>query len=230
MKTMINYKYLWIVLMAFLVSCSEMNELHQPYLDQGEHIYAAKVDEVVVRPGDGRIQLDLFYTAQRIKECVIYWNVRQNSIVKELPASGIDGVPVILEEMPEGTYSFEVVTKDLYGNESLVVEASGKSYGDSYKSGLFNIRYSSITTVGDATTIAWKNIEFATNIEFTYETVDGGEKTLMIPVTIDGKTILTDSKPGGTFHYVTWFKPTELSIDEFKCKDIATGEFPLQKK
>lgn len=131
-----NYNYLWIVLISFLVSCSDMNDLHQPYLDQGEHIYAAKVDAVVVRPGNERIQLDLFYTAQRIKECVIYWNVRQNSLVKELPASGVNGVPVLLEDMPEGTYSFEIVTKDLYGNESLVVEASGKSYGNSYKSGL----------------------------------------------------------------------------------------------
>ena len=113
-----NYNYLWIVLISFLVSCSDMNDLHQPYLDQGEHIYAAKVDAVVVRPGNERIQLDLFYTAQRIKECVIYWNVRQNSLVKELPASGVNGVPVLLEDMPEGTYSFEIVTKDLYGNES----------------------------------------------------------------------------------------------------------------
>ena len=63
-----NYNYLWIVLISFLVSCSDMNDLHQPYLDQGEHIYAAKVDAVVVRPGNERIQLDLFYTAQRIKE------------------------------------------------------------------------------------------------------------------------------------------------------------------
>lgn len=45
-----NYNYLWIVLISFLVSCSDMNDLHQPYLDQGEHIYAAKVDAVVVRP------------------------------------------------------------------------------------------------------------------------------------------------------------------------------------
>lgn len=75
-------------------------------------------------PRNERIQLDLFYTAQRIKECVIYWNVRQNSLVKELPASGVNGkIPVLLEDMPEGTYSFEIVTKDLYGNESLVVEA-----------------------------------------------------------------------------------------------------------
>ena len=71
----------------------------------------------------------------------------RNSLVKELPASGVNGVPVLLEDMPEGTYSFEIVTKDLYGNESLVVEASGKSYGNSYKSGLINARYSSITQI-----------------------------------------------------------------------------------
>ena len=202
-----NYNYLWIVLISFLVSCSDMNDLHQPYLDQGEHIYAAKVDAVVVRPGNERIQLDLFYTAQRIKECVIYWNVRQNSLVKELPASGVNGVPVLLEDMPEGTYSFEIVTKDLYGNESLVVD-------------------SSITKSGEQTIITWRNVEFATEIEFTYETATEGEKTIMIPVTIDGKTILTDNKPGGAFHYVTWYRPTEYAIDDFKCNNVVTGVLP----
>ena len=221
-----NYNYLWIVLISFLVSCSDMNDLHQPYLDQGEHLYAAKVDAVVVRPGNERIQLDLFYTAQRIKECVIYWNVRQNSLVKELPASGVNGVPVLLEDMPEGTYSFEIVTKDLYGNESLVVEASGKSYGNSYKSGLINARYSSITKSGEQTIITWRNVEFATEIEFTYETATEGEKTIMIPVTIDGKTILTDNKPGGAFHYVTWYRPTEYAIDDFICNNVVTGVLP----
>lgn len=197
MKTMINYKYLCMIVVASLVSCSDMNDLHQPYLDHGEHIYAAKVDRVLVRPGDGRIQLDLYYAAQRVKECVIYWSVRQNSAVRTLPASGVDGVPVILDDMPEGSYSFEIVTRDMYGNESLAVEASGKSYGESYKAGLFNIRYSSITKTGEETTIVWKNAEHATEIEFTYETMSGDEKTIKIPVTLDAKTVLTDNKPGG---------------------------------
>ncbi len=190
-----NYNYLWIVLISFLVSCSDMNDLHQPYLDQGEHIYAAKVDAVVVRPGNERIQLDLFYTAQRIKECVIYWNVRQNSLVKRACR-----LPVLMvfrycwKICLKALILFEIVTKDLYGNESLVVEASGKSYGNSYKSGLINARYSSITKSGEQTIITWRNVEFATEIEFTYETATEGEKTIMIPVTIDGKTILTDNK------------------------------------
>ena len=29
-----------------LVSCSKMNDLHKPYLEKGETVYAAKVDSV----------------------------------------------------------------------------------------------------------------------------------------------------------------------------------------
>ena len=29
-----------------LQGCSEMNDLHQPYLDEGEYIYAEKVDTI----------------------------------------------------------------------------------------------------------------------------------------------------------------------------------------
>ena len=55
------------------------------------------------------------------------------------------------------------------------------------------------------------------------------KKTIMIPVTIDGKTILTDNKPGGAFHYVTWYRPTEYAIDDFKCNNVAGSSTGIKK-
>ena len=54
-------QYLLLGLLVLLVSsCDGMNDLHEPYLRQGETIYAAKVDSVSVGPGDGRAKLEVF--------------------------------------------------------------------------------------------------------------------------------------------------------------------------
>lgn len=226
MKKIINYNYLWILSLAFLSACSDMNELHQPYLDMGEHIYAAKINSAVARSGNKRIQLDLFYTAQRIKKCCIYWNVRQDSLELDLPASGKDGIPVIFKDLAEGTYSFEVVTLDKDGNRSLPVEATGRAYGSNYEGSLSNIKIASIDRVEAVTTILWKNIEFATEIEFTYDTTAGKKNTIKIPIVIGTKTLLTDALPEGSYSYTTYFKPTVDAIDSFKCNESITGNFP----
>lgn len=115
---------------------------------------------------------------------------------------------------------------DTNGNRSLVVETTGKVYGPNYEESLSNIRLLSINKVNDTTTVLWKNIEFGSKIEFTYDVIGGGKKTIRIPIIIGTTIDLNDNLPGGVYSYTTYFKPTEDAIDEFICKDIATGEFP----
>src|SRR4051812_45242134 len=71
----------WIVIV--FMDCSDMNDLHQPFLDRGEITYAAKVDSVATHLGKNRIQFELIVKSQRIKTVRIYWNdyMDQNSDV-----------------------------------------------------------------------------------------------------------------------------------------------------
>lgn len=226
MKKNINRSCLWLLFLSPLSACSDMNELHQPFLDKGEYIYAAKIDKAVAHPGNCRLQLDLIYSAQRIKKCVIYWDVRQDSLLQDLPESGKEGVPIMINNLAEGDYSFEVVTQDKNGNRSLPVESNGKVYGANYQGSLINIKVESVKTVGGITTILWKNIEFASEIEFTYETNSGENKTIMIPVIYNTKTVLTDNKAKGSYSYVTTFKPVVTAIDVFRPNSTIEGTFP----
>ena len=70
-----------LALMAFITqSCSKMNDLHDPYLNEGEIIYAAKVDSVAPGAGNKRIQLQMFVISQRIETMRIYWNDYKDSL------------------------------------------------------------------------------------------------------------------------------------------------------
>ena len=98
-------------------SCTDMNDLTDKYLDEGEIVYAAKVDSVGVRAGENRIQLDIYVKAQRVENLRVYWNNYEDSVDVEI--GGKTGVfPVILDDMPESGYLFQLVSFDKFGNRS----------------------------------------------------------------------------------------------------------------
>ena len=139
-----KFNKIYFVLLMLLVvasqSCSDMNELTDKYLDEGEITYAAKVDSVGVRAGENRIQLDVYVKAQRVENLRVYWNNYEDSVDVEI--GGKTGVfPIMLDGMPESGYLFQLVSFDKFGNRSLEFEATGSSYGESYKNSLSNRTY-----------------------------------------------------------------------------------------
>ena len=72
-------------------SCTDMNDLTDKYLDEGEIVYAAKVDSVGVRAGENRIQLDIYVKAQRVENLRVYWNNYEDSVDVEIGGkTGVD--------------------------------------------------------------------------------------------------------------------------------------------
>lgn len=123
---------------AMVISCSDITETQQPFLDRGETIYVGKLDSVVVRGGDNRVVIEGRNTFLRTaKQCIVKWiDINGNASEKlfEL-ADAIDGDYTRLEVSPltEGDYQFFVQTIDASGNKSLAVECFGSSYGKNYK-------------------------------------------------------------------------------------------------
>jgi len=52
--------FLLVLLLILVSSCSKMNDMHQMYLDEGEILYAAKLDSVASNPGKDRIEFEMF--------------------------------------------------------------------------------------------------------------------------------------------------------------------------
>lgn len=232
MKLKNIYRFISFACVVSLFACSDMNDLHQDYLDQGEKINAPKVDSVFVRSGDGREQLDLYYSAQRITKCKIYWNVRGDSINFELPSRGDSGVSLIMENMDENIYSFEIITYDKYNNPSLVVEATGRVYGDNYKSSLINPSISNAEFVDGNAVIEWGNISpesGVVGVGMKYENKWNQLRDTFVVVnssTSSNNIVLPNILRGSGFEYRTMFLPDELAIDtfytEFQAKSVKT--------
>lgn len=197
-------------------SCTDMNDLTDKYLDEGEIVYAAKVDSVGVRAGENRIQLDIYVKAQRVENLRVYWNNYEDSVDVEI--GGKTGVfPVILDDMPESGYMFQLVSFDKFGNRSLEFEATGSSYGENYKNGLSNRSYTTefirYDMEGDSMVIYWGGtVRGAIGMELQY--TDISDKTVRMEVPADtSTTTLYELK--GNVSYNLRFLPEENAIDTF---------------
>ena len=225
-----NNSILLAIVSIFLIlsSCSEMNSLHQEYIDEGEMIYAARIDSFDVCPGNNRQQINLHYSAQRIERGVIFWSDGKDSISFDIPPVSGTYYSVLIPEIKEGDYTYKLVTYDKYENSSLPTEITGHVYGDAYKSSLINKRVLSVSTEEeegkDITVIKWGISENSVHVELKYKNTQGKEITLTIP-TEDTFTRISDNVKGAEFVYSTFYRPTELAIDIFQS-EYKTMKFP----
>lgn len=223
-----SYKLLYILLIGIsclFTACDGMNDLHIGYLEEGERIYAAKVDSISPGPGNERINMDVFINAQRIDFIRIYWNSYQDSTDYEI--GGKTGIfNVLLENLPEREYLFQVVSFDQYGNRSLPFECTSLSYGENYRSTLANRRIESITrTEEEKAVFQWSIVaEDAISTELTYTDIHGKSIRRTISATTELDTI-ADFKPNTSFSYYTVYRPVPNSPDTFDT-DKDTGVMP----
>lgn len=233
-----KYKKIYLVLLVLsaiaIQSCSKMNDLTDEYLNEGEIVYAAKVDSVGVRAGENRIQLDLIIKAQRIEKVCVYWNNYTDSL--EVAINGKTGVfPVMLENMPEAGYLFQLVSFDKFGNRSLQHEATGSSYGESYKRSLSNRSYVSEYTrydmKGDSMVIYWGGtVRGSIGMKLQY--TDMNDKTVQVNVPVDATTTTLHNLKGN-ISFNSRFLPTEVAIDTFTTEPSSIPvyyERPVDKK
>lgn len=222
---------IFVIISIFIIlcSCSKMNSLHQEYLDEGEKIYAARVDSCFARSGDNRQQIDVYYSAQRIVRGVIYWNLQEDSIEFDLPSVCETFYPIMIPKIDEGDYTYNLITYDKYGNASLPLEFIGQVHGENYKNSLSNKRILDMYLEDEngmtTTVIEWGITENAYGMILKYITKDGVSKDLIIPEE-ELETRISDNILGSDFSYSTYYKPNENSIDIYQT-EYKTMTFPL---
>ena len=131
MKKKKNNLFLFITtLLALATSCGDMDSIHQDYLD-GEEVYAGKLDTLKVRPGYYRAQLEgqTQFLGNSTKIIIEYDNELEiYDIINENISDGI--YSMILPELEERSYEFNVTTQDENGNLSISQVVAGSAVGD----------------------------------------------------------------------------------------------------
>ncbi len=223
-------KYIWGMLgLGLLAACSKMEDNYQQYLENGVIIYTAKVDSLKAFPGRNRIALSwLLVSDPKIDKCRVFWNSGKDSVTIPVQRSaGIDTINVVLDNLEENVFTFDVYTYDNAGHSSVKEEIIGTVYGNNYLASLYNrpVRKTAYLSGTKEAEITWFGVNpQAVAVDIEYTNVDGDLVTKrevavrpdpFKPLAFPDETVLPGYRQGTSFRYRTAYKPAPSAIDTF---------------
>lgn len=212
--------------MIILSSCSKMEKTYKEFVGDGEITYIGKADSLKVKSGKNRIELSwLLLSDPKVSGYKVFWQNKSDSIQGQLiKTNTIDTVKVLIENLKEGTYHFEVVLFDKNGHSSVKNSIIGKSYGSLYQESLLNRAYRSLKRVNENLIISWMEAdENMRDIQLEYKNVNNIVINKVISSKVTSDTLF-QFPLGGEFTYKTSFLPDSASIDTFYSNKITSKE------
>lgn len=225
MKRILHYTVA-IITAVICVSCGDMFHTIQDILDEGEKIYASKIESLEIKSGHNRVKVvgKLEYGFDT-KKCIVTWSPGDGKEEIDIErVNTIDDFEHIIENIPEGTYDFYITTYDAAGNSSIPQMVNAKTYGEMYINSISSrVIQSAKQRKGD---LLIKLSETQTDLlktVFEYRDRDGDLQYLDI-MPQDVNIVLADWLPESNYKLTSYYVPTENSIDEFES--VATGVLP----
>ncbi|WP_018626619.1 DUF4998 domain-containing protein [Niabella aurantiaca] len=208
-----------LVLAVAMTSCTKTSgDAYRRYLEKGEITYPGRVDTVIVRPGNNRIQLSVVLgNDPLVMRLHVYWNNFQDSLsVPVQHTAGTDTVQVLVPGLDEGNYNFALYTYDATDHQSVVVNAFGVAYGQSYSSSLVNRTLRSVEqSEGNGIILNWGEPaggELGIDVEYTG--AGGSLQKIVVPPT-DTRTVLPDYEGQTALTYRSKYKPDTTAFEFF---------------
>ena len=209
------------ILIISMAGCSKMDSTYQDFWKNGEKVYPASPDSLKVYPGKNRIKLTwLILGDPTVSKAKIFWNNGTDSLEVPVSRTGskVDTVKVLLENMQEGLYTFNIYAYDEKGHSSVEASAVGKVYGDAYANSLLIRIINSAFFLDDSLKVVWGDPADQTSLgsEIVYTDTSGTSRHLIVPATADTTVLLDyDFNAEPTFRYRTLFLPDSMAIDTF---------------
>ncbi len=232
MKRIYSLAILAVSILSF-TSCEDFMDIHEEYIEGGEIIYAPKPDSVSFIAGKGRVLFNCrTYNAPNVRSIDVYWNDGLDSLIIPVELkTGYDSISVILDNLEEKSYTFNIQTTDNFGHKSLFMTDFGTSYGDTYQATLNDRLIESLSLSDQEGTIKWYYApQYLVRSEVRYVKKDGSQAIAKVPST-DDLVLLPDVKSGSTFEYRSLYIPEAAAIDTFATawKEYETP-FPTEYK
>ena len=138
MKKIIYYSILLFIVTGIFTSCKKMDSTYKEFVVPGGIIYPGKAVAPVVNSGHNRAKI-LWHRGvdPNVTRAGIFWNNYTDSVEVAIPPAG-DTISTIIDNLPEGFYSFFIKTYDEAGNSSVPEEVLGTVYGEDYKASLLD--------------------------------------------------------------------------------------------
>lgn len=210
------------IIVLLLYSCEGTNDLFQQYLDRGETIYTEKPSALSVIAGKHRVQVEWQQLSDlTVKKGRIYWNDRQDYLDVDINIvpDEINTVTAIVDNLEEGTYTFEVFSMDDSGNRSIPATKSGRVLGELYQSSLNNrlVLSHDLTATEITFNMSSAILDDYVTTEINYYDLSGVLKSTSLDNdNLDNITIaLTDIDVSKHITYRAVYMPNGNSIDNF---------------
>ena len=197
-----------------LISCDGMDATYKEFIE-GPIVYIGKVDSLKAYAGRNRVMLEWQKLLDpRAKTAKIFWENRTKSTELQLTDKATL-TQVVVEDLAEGSYVFEICTYDTYGNSSIMSEVPCAVYGDVYEKLLFNTKVKTAVLKNDVLTVTFAaSLEptfFAS--EITYMSSEGKNKTVLLKA--PATQVKIDDFAGDHITYRSVYLPEETAIDYF---------------
>ncbi|MCL3779557.1 hypothetical protein EMN47_04050 [Prolixibacteraceae bacterium JC049] len=229
-----NIYIILILIAGIAISCKDMNDLSDKYLDLGETVYLQRVDSLEVLPGKNRVRFNyLLISDPKIEQTVITYNNGADSVVFDISKTHeIDTLTFDINNLPEKDYVFNIYNRNSQNMKSVPVEAVTTVFGERYQSRLINrIPVVSRDDKGNLV-INWEKAgeDLGMNLFYTNK---AGETKMEKLGKEDLTTILADVDLSKDVTFETFYLPRENAIDTFKVnpsKLVLPEEFLYNKK
>ncbi|GEM_PF-957054 len=206
-----------VAVLLFLAACQKMEDFHKKYIKDGEIIYTTKMDSVTTYAGYKRVLIrGLLKEAFGVKEIIVYWNEGTDSLITEYTRKNrdIDTVEILIENLEEQSYMFDIFTTDGKGHRSVRVQAFGTAYGERYREALYP-RTVKTYYIASTDTLGLRFLpaeELERHSEVKYVDKNGNELVINVPVSTGSLTL---PNYGSGVSIRTWFLPEKTAIDSF---------------
>lgn len=224
-------KYLLIITMccSVLTACDDMYSTHEEYIKGGEIYYPGKVEALTSISGNNRIKITFNMPSDpKITRVKIYWNNGADSLTQLVtPTPGVRAREILLNNMAEGTYLFDVYSLDDAGHKSVKTILTGTSYGDAYAATLLNRAIKTVKITAGSGVIEWYGANLSAvnktvQTEVIYTDNTSVVRTVIVPPNVNASTVtittLPNYKSGNAISFRTSYLPTADAIDSFYSK------------
>lgn len=226
MKTL--FGILCMSLLILSTSCTEL-EGYKDFTKDGEITYTGTAINLTAYSGDGRVKLTYGLVRNpNINKSVISWNSGKNSVVLDFDRYNSDLIvddtlTYIVNDLPEGSYTFEIQNFDKLGHQSVPSSVISRSYGDKYRAELYDRPILGVEAVNNGEDIKtiWSDSTLnSVGVKVKYINKEGSTVEEIIPNT-DNEFILKNCKVSEPFLYQTLYKPVENCLDTFSTPFVS---------
>lgn len=233
MRKTANYILLFLAACWMISACEEADSTFKEFIVEGGLVYPGRASSPLAHSGKNKVLITwLKGTDPSVASAKVYWDNYTDSVSVSIPPSA-DTIRVLIDNLVEKPYSFQIVTYDEKGNASVPVELLSAAYGDKYQESLLSRPLNQVVSaLNDTLTLEWGSADVANG---AYETelqyLDTEGNTRVAHVSADrAMSFLTKLKPGTGIKYRTVYLPDSLSIDTFYTAYEESRQFTFDKE